>query len=101
MEVDNVAVRTANPFTTLAVAGLSYCTDYFVFRYHEVVSAETNAPLMIVAASGALVNCSGHTLLALAAISGSAQSVVNCFDAGNVASQRDYSGQHALQLALM
>lgn len=101
MEFDNVAVRTANPFTTLAVAGLSYCTDYFVFRYHEVVSAETNAPLMIVAASGALVNCSGHTLLALAAISGSAQSVVNCFDAGNVASQRDYSGQHALQLALM
>lgn len=96
-----MAVRTANPFTTLAVASLSYCTDYFVFRYHEVVSAETNAPLMIVAASGALVNCSGHTLLALAAISGSAQSVVNCFDAGNVASQRDYSGQHALQLALM
>ena len=72
-------------------------------RYQEVIraDAQVNAPLMIVAASGALVNSCGHTLLSLAAISGSAQSVINCFDAGNQAATRDHDGQHALQLALM
>ncbi len=56
---------------------------------------------MTVVSSGSLVNSDGLTLLSLAAISGRAQCVVNCFDAGNQAAQRNYDGQHALQLALM
>ena len=70
-------------------------------RYQEAISALVDPPLTVVAASGALINSSGHSLLSLAAISGCAQSVVNCFDAGNQAPQRDLDGQHALQLALM
>jgi len=70
-------------------------------RYQETIAAEVDAPLTVVAASGALINSSGHSLLSLAAISGCVQSVVNCFDAGNHAPQRDHDGQHALQLALM
>jgi ankyrin repeat protein len=75
--------------------------DPWSLRYHDEISAQAVPPLMTVVSSGALVNSSGHTLLSLAAISGCAQSVVNCFDAGNRAAQRDYDGQHALQLALM
>jgi hypothetical protein len=91
----HVTVRSASMWTLLT------CLLELVCRYKEAVSALLDPPLRTVAGLGALTNCSGHTLLSLAAISGCVQNLLNCFDAGNKAFQRDHHGQHALQLALM